>query len=121
MNVTLPKGAAEVTVAELRAALDNNEDIILLDVRTQGEFEQARVAETFAMIPYDEVPDRLDQLPENKDAFIYLICRSGRRSGIATNALRSLGYRNTYNVIGGMNAWSSAGYEIASGPVPSER
>jgi len=41
-----------------------------------------------------------------------LYCQSGRRSGIAAQALADLGYRHVYNVDGSMNAWVEAGYPV---------
>ncbi|MBN4076571.1 rhodanese-like domain-containing protein [Gemmatimonas aurantiaca] len=117
MSVTIPSRVAEVTVAEVHSAIERGENVLLLDVRTQGEFEVGRVAEVFALIPYDELLENIDLLPEDKESYIYVICRSGRRSAIGTNVLRNIGYSHTYNVIGGMNAWGDAKYKIVSGPV----
>ena len=113
-NITVPTDSFEVTVVELKAALDKGEDIFLLDVRTPEEYRQARVADANALIPYDVITQHLDELPADKDAYIYCICRSGRRSGIATTALREAGYKHTYNVTGGVITWAGAGYELIS-------
>lgn len=110
----MPAHSSEVTVVELKAALDNGEDIFLLDVRTEPEYRQARAADADALIPYDEIHDHLELLPQDKEAFIYCICRSGRRSGIVTEQLRAAGYRNAYNVTGGIVTWAGAGFELKS-------
>ena len=116
-NITIPEREAEVTVGEVHRAIERGENIMLLDVRTQAEFEVGRVAEVFALVPYDEILEHTDLLPEDKESYIYVICRSGRRSAIGTNVLRNIGYSHTYNVIGGMNAWGDAKYKIVSGSV----
>lgn len=105
----------EVSVQFLKSQFDNNKAFYLLDVRTIPEFEQGRLSFANDLIPYDSIQLYIDKLPQNKDTTIYVICRSGRRSGIATAYLRSLGYTNAHNVTGGVLAWQKAGYEIVSG------
>lgn len=104
-----------VTVQFLKSEHDAGKDFFLLDVRTTPEFYQGRLSFADELISYDSLNFYLDKIPQDKEATIYLFCRSGRRSGIATQFLRSLGYKNAYNVSGGINAWSDAGFEIVSG------
>jgi len=103
---------AEVTVAELKSALDNHEDLLLLDVRSQTEYDAVHVARVDLVIPHTEIVAQINKLPANKDQLIYVICRTGRRSGIATRALIAQGYTNVHNVKGGTNAWIQAGYPV---------
>ena len=72
-----------------------------IDVRTAGEFGAGHVAGA-ANIPYEEITERIGEVTTDKDAPIYLYCRSGRRSGIALDALQEAGYRNAVN-IGGLD------------------
>lgn len=111
-KVTPPSASSEITVVELKAAIDRNEDFILLDVRTKEEFQEAHVEDTYALIPYEEVLGRLDELPTDKEKYIYSFCRSGRRSGIVTLQLREAGYVHAYNVVGGLLAWGGAGFPL---------
>lgn len=111
-SVTPPAASLEITVVELKAAFDNNEDFILLDVRTDSEFQQGHLDNTYALIPHEEVLSRLDELPADKEMYIYCFCRSGRRSGLATSQLRQAGYVHAYNVVGGILAWAGAGYPL---------
>lgn len=76
-------------------------DIHWIDVRTAGEFGAGHVAGA-ANIPYEEIVDRIGEVTSDKEATIYLYCRSGRRSGIALEALKEAGYRNAAN-IGGLD------------------
>jgi phage shock protein E len=62
-----------------------------IDVRTAGEYEAAHVPQA-VNIPYEEISDRISEVSDNRDALIYVYCRSGRRSGIAKEALEALGY-----------------------------
>ena len=73
----------------------------------EGEIEQ-----TDGFIPYDEITQRLSELPADKNAKIVLYCRSGRMSAIAAEALVKAGYTNVWNLDGGMIAWEEAGFSL---------
>jgi len=118
--VTCGKGSDRewqvVTVRELSGIIESGKEIFLLDVRTRSEYEQAHLAAADDLIPYDQLKSNLDRLPKNKNAAIYCFCRVGHRSGIAAGFLASIGFKNVYNVEGGMTAWKKAGFEVISGP-----
>jgi rhodanese-related sulfurtransferase len=102
----------EITVAQLKTMLDQNENFLLLDVRTPAEFLQdGRVAQS-TLIPLQELEQRLNELPTDKP--IVCICRSGNRSAAACDLLRSRGYE-AINVAGGIRAWKAAGYPTVFG------
>lgn len=67
-----------------------------IDVRTAEEF-QAGHLEGAINIPYDEIEQKIEAISTYKTADIQLYCRSGRRSAIALESLRSLGYSNATN------------------------
>lgn len=83
-----------------------------VDVRTSGEFGAGHV-DGAVNIPYEEIAERIGEVAPDKDATIYLYCRSGRRSGIALEALREAGYRNAVN-IGGLPQARSKAAELSS-------
>ena len=99
------KDSPEISVQKLKAEVDAGSQFFLLDVRTTPEFNQGRLSFADGLIPYDSLPFYLEKLPVNKDTALYVFCRSGRRSGIATSYLQSIGYTNVYNVTGGIIAW----------------
>ena len=74
-------------------------DPIWIDVRTTGEYTSGHVSQA-VNIPYTEITERISALTGDKDASIYVYCRSGRRSGIAKEALEGLGYTQVVNVGG---------------------
>jgi rhodanese-related sulfurtransferase len=94
--------------AQLNAMLAQKR-FTFIDVHTPYEGE---IASTDAFIPYDEIDQKRDGLPGDKNAMIVLYCRSGRMSNIAANTLIKLGYTNVWSLDGGMAAWESAGNKL---------
>ena len=87
----------------------------LLDVRSDGEFNQARVVSTDFQIDHESITTVLDSIP--KDREVVLFCRSGMRSQTAAMYLIQSGYDASllYNLEGGIMAWqASAPSEIVS-------
>lgn len=73
---------------------------------------EGNIAGTDKSIVYNEIGQKLDQLPADKDAKIVLYCRSGRMSTEAAQTLVKLGYKNVFNLDGGMIAWKQAGFAM---------
>lgn len=67
-----------------------------IDVRTAEEYKAGHL-EGAIHIPYDEIEQKIQAISADKTADIQLYCRSGRRSGIALETLRSLGYSKVTN------------------------
>jgi len=96
-----------MTVDELNEQL-KSKDFTLVDVHIP---EQKHINGTDAFIPYDDIENQLDKLPQDKDAKIVIYCRTGRMSEIAAQKLAEKGYSNVYNVVGGMVEWVKRGYD----------
>jgi rhodanese-related sulfurtransferase len=84
---------------------------VLLDVRTQGEFDFVNIGGTH--IPLDELENRLSEI--NKDKTIYCLCHHGVRSEYARQILLGNGFGSVVNISGGIHAWSQ--YVDTSKPV----
>ncbi|WP_258406019.1 rhodanese-like domain-containing protein [Shewanella acanthi] len=69
---------------------------MVLDVRTPEEFAEGHLANA-VNIPYEIVADEFAKRGIDKDTPVVVYCRSGRRSGIAIEALSAAGYNQTYN------------------------
>ncbi|MBI2558526.1 rhodanese-like domain-containing protein [Candidatus Woesearchaeota archaeon] len=95
-----------MTVDELNQQL-KNKDFALVDVHIP---EQKHINGTDAFIPYDDIENQLDKLPQGKEAKIVLYCKTGRMSQIAAEKLAERGYTNVYNVVGGIVEWVNKGY-----------
>ena len=97
-----------ITIQQLQEKIIENEEILLLDVRTRGEFEgPLGHLPGSLLIPVQELEQRFIELNQYKEKEIVVICRSGNRSVSATKILISKGF-NAVNVIGGMKAWNKS-------------
>lgn len=101
MNRTVLKSALLLLLL-LAPLLAQAGDVYWIDVRTAEEYAAGHVAQAIN-IPYEEVADRVGEVTTDKDALIYVYCRSGRRSGIAKQALDAAGFTQVVNA-GGLEA-----------------
>lgn len=91
----------EITAKEVEQKLENGEDLHIIDVREVDEVEAGKIA-NIIHIPLGLLEFRLQELSKSKQYIV--VCRSGGRSGRATQFLESQGYDAT-NMSGGMLAW----------------
>ena len=97
-----------VTVERLKSKITADQNTVLLDVRTSEELSgELGKLDGIIHIPLQELESRHGELAGYKDKDIYVVCRSGNRSGKAADMLRSKGYR-AINVEGGMRAWRAS-------------
>ena len=94
----------EVTPLELKAEIEGGADLMLVDVREPHELEISKL-DNVVLIPLGEIPSRFEEIP--KDANIVMICRSGGRSGKATEFLLGQGYTHVRNMVTGMNGYAT--------------
>lgn len=84
------------------ALAELGEGVTLIDVREADEFEHARVP--FAVnVPMSRLGERADEI--DTAGPVYVICKSGGRSGRVIEALESRGWSNLVNVEGGTMQW----------------
>ena len=93
----------EINVNDLNLKFTNNENFILLDVRTDQEVFISKI-EGSIHIPMNDVPLRLDEL--NKEKEIVVQCKSGKRSAKVCEFLLNNNFSNVKNLKGGIIAWS---------------
>ena len=82
---------------ELKKMINNREDILLIDVRTEEEFEKGNI-DTSINISLQDLLYNIDELQDYKDKDIVIYCRSGHRSITACNLLSLEGFNNLYNL-----------------------
>ena len=95
-----------VSYEELQAKLAKKDKFVLLDVRTPDEFAEGHIAGA-VLLPYDQVEQKAASMLPEKEKPIIVYCRSGRRSAIAADALRGLGYKDVKD-FGGISRWQGA-------------
>ena len=96
-----------ITAEEAKEIMDNEEGYIILDVRTQEEYDQGHIPGAI-MISHEEIAEKAEDVLTDKDQLILVYCRSGRRSKLAAEALVELGYTNIKE-FGGIIDWP---YEV---------
>jgi len=102
-------GFKNITPEELRKMIDENGGLVLIDVHIP---EQKHLEATDDFIPYNEIKENKDRLPQDKERKIVLYCRSGSMSDVAAGELVEMGYTDVYNLVGGIVAWKKAGFSV---------
>lgn len=82
--------------------LDLKKGMMLLDVRTNKEYEGGHIPGA-VHVPLSDIGDKIKKLKKDKELVVY--CQSGNRSIWAIKRLMGMGYKNLYNLKGGYNAW----------------
>ena len=96
-----------ITAEEAKQIMDSEEGYIILDVRTQEEYNQGRIPGAI-VISHEEIAEKAEEVLTDKNQLILVYCRSGRRSKITAEALVELGYTNIKE-FGGIIDWP---YEV---------
>ncbi len=101
----------EITVVDLSEKLKSEDQFILLDVREPHELNSARITDSrLELTPLSRLArDGTNALPESarsKDATIYVMCHHGNRSGQVTAWLAQQGWKNVFNVRGGIDEYA---------------
>lgn len=76
-----------------------NEDVVILDVRTQAEYDEIHV-DGSVLLTLDTIGDDTTDVLTDKDAVLFVYCRSGNRSKTASRKLIELGYANVFDIGG---------------------
>jgi adenylyltransferase/sulfurtransferase len=99
-----PRGD-DVSVEELKAAIDRRDPVWLVDVREPHEAEICRIPGA-RLVPLGQLPARLGELPAGPGApEIIVHCKMGGRSAKAAAVLKSHGFERVRNLEGGILAW----------------
>lgn len=91
-----------INCEELKDKINNNEDFMLIDVRTQREYDFGHI-ENAILITLDSIRDNLDKIDKNK--LVVLYCRTGYRAYIAYRILKNNGFNNIVCLNGSYLSW----------------
>ncbi len=108
-----------VSPEELKQQLDN-EEIILVDVRSKEAIEAEGQIEGSVHVPRDMLEFHADQRPDNPlkkveldpEKKIVVYCGVGGQGTLSTKTLQDMGYKDVSNLSGGTSAWVKAGFEL---------
>ena len=93
----------QISAAEAKALMDSESGYIIVDARTQEEYDEGHIPGAI-LIPEYEIANRAEKELPDKNQLILVYCRSGRRSKLAADALVKLGYTNIKE-FGGIIDW----------------
>ena len=109
-NASNASGYTKLTPEEAKKRLDSEKGIILLDVREPDEYAQGHIKNS-TLFPLGTIEADASAKLTDKNATIFVYCRSGRRSALAADALVKLGYTKVFD-FGGIIDWP---YEVVTG------
>ena len=97
----------QITPQEAKELMDIEEGYVILDVRSQSEYDEMHIPGAI-VIPDTDIEEKAEEILTDRSQLILVYCRSGRRSKNASAALAKLGYTNVKE-FGGINDWP---YEV---------
>ena len=104
-----PAEYRKISAKDAKARMDSGDEIIVLDVRTQKEFDAGHIKGAI-LVPNETIIDKQPKLLPDLDAEILVYCRSGNRSAQAAKKLIAIGYTNVVD-FGGIMDWP---YEVVT-------
>jgi rhodanese-related sulfurtransferase len=104
----------EVSVAEARARLATNSNVVLLDMREDHEWQKDHAAEA-VHLGKGILERDLEKMYPDKGTEIIMYCGGGFRSALTTEVAQKMGYRNVFSLAGGYKAMVMAGWPMKRG------
>lgn len=108
----LPK-VPQADAKDLYKAIQEKDDIYILDVRTQQEFLRGKIKDSINL-PVDQVAGKITSVISDKNKKIFVYCLSGSRSVFAVDTMIKLGYKNVLDVKSGLLAWKVNQFPLSS-------
>ncbi|MCC3868437.1 rhodanese-like domain-containing protein [Terrisporobacter mayombei] len=93
------KNVEKVNGEELNHMIKNNKKLLILDVRSSGEFRNGHIPKS-KNIPVQEITSKMNTLDLYKDSEVVVYCASGARSSSAANILAKNGFNKIHNLGG---------------------
>lgn len=114
---SIPEGYMAVGKLDAFKEMMESADPLLIDVREESEYADGHI-EGAINIPIRTLAQNLDKIPTDVPVMVY--CASGHRAGMATSALRTLGYDNVRAYPPGWKGWTGADEPVSTEPVEAE-
>ncbi|MEN4046535.1 rhodanese-like domain-containing protein [Sulfurimonas sp. NWX367] len=115
------KSVGEMPAKQLKALLDEGEDVIVLDVRESEQRAEGSIPydefnkENFVAITRGNLEWEAAKKIKDPDVLIVTYCRSGGRGALAAEVLKKMGYKNVTTLKSGLKGWVKAGYPVKTG------
>lgn len=102
-----------IAASELKQRIDSDEQLLVLDVRTEADFigEQGHIKQA-VNIPLEALPYRLKEIGDYQERAVLIVCRTDKRSAKMARLLAQKDFGDVFVVRGGMTAWLKAGYPV---------
>ena len=102
-----------ITADELRALMQREQTPFIVDLRGQHErIRDGRAIPGALAVALDEVHRTMDQFPRDRDIVFYCSCPNEASSATAARTLMRFGFERVRPLLGGLDAWAAAGYEV---------
>ncbi len=99
-----------VDVEEVKKAIDQQEQLVVLDVRTPDEYARGHI-EGSINLPVSDIAATYKTVLSDKEQRLFVYCLSGSRSAVAVQELQKLGYIHVFDMKSGLLAWRAKGYK----------
>ncbi|MEJ2614821.1 MAG: MBL fold metallo-hydrolase [Ignavibacteriaceae bacterium] len=101
-----------ISSPELKEMIETNPNLYLMDVREPFELMAFGAVPGVNNLPTSQLYSRFEEIPNDKNIPVVVICQSGNRSSEVSHFLNSKGYQNIYNLTGGTSGWIMSGFEV---------
>lgn len=105
----LVEKTARVTAPELNKLLQSDPNVLVIDVRNTGEWNEKHI-DGALNFPLNKLRQQIAEIP--KDRRLILHCLGGYRSMIAASILEESGFTGLTDLVGGINAWTEAALPV---------
>lgn len=102
-------GYKNIASPEAKKLIEQKKNIVLLDVRTPGEYSQAHLKGSI-LIPINEIERRLQEVPKGRPVIVH--CAVGSRSNLVAGFLAGKGFSEVYNMQDGLMGWNRNGFPL---------
>ena len=107
------KEVGEISPQELKKKIDNEERLVILDIREPEERLSGEIyCDEYYTLTRGELEFKVGNKIKDKNTLIVTYCMAGNAGALAAQTLRHLGYKNATSLKGGLKAWAKSGYPI---------
>ena len=106
------KDIPEVDVYQIKGRLDKGDNVNLIDVREDNEWDLGRIP-TAIHLGKGIIERDIESVAKNREMELILYCQGGFRSALAAESLKKMGYKNVYSMSGGFSIWAGNEFPIS--------